>query len=65
MLTHKIDVEVEVCNSYREDILSTVSDEFPLRVEHDYIEKIVTAMLKMKDQCQTEFKQKVRIFSCS
>ncbi|XP_023326178.1 nucleotide exchange factor SIL1 [Eurytemora carolleeae] len=42
----------------REDILSTVSDEFPLRVEHDYIEKIVTAMLKMKDQCQTEFKQK-------
>ena len=27
--------------TYREDILSTVSEDFPLRAEHDVIEKII------------------------
>ena len=40
--------------------MTTVSDEFPVRAEHDYIEKIVSAMLKLKDQCHTQFKQKVK-----
>lgn len=38
----------------RDDILSTVSDEFPLRAEHDSIEKILGAMVRMVPACKTE-----------
>jgi len=38
----------------RDDILSTVSEEFPLRAEHDSIEKILGAMVRMVPTCKTE-----------
>lgn len=39
----------------RDDILSAVSEDFPLRVEHDSIEKILLAMQGMKEQCGAEY----------
>jgi len=38
----------------REDILSTVSEDFPLRAEHDSIEKILGAMVRMVPACKSE-----------
>jgi len=38
----------------RDDILSTVSEDFPLRAEHDSIEKILGAMVRMVPACKTE-----------
>ena len=39
---------------FRDDILSTVSDDFPLRAEHDSIEKILGAMVRMVPACRSE-----------
>jgi len=38
----------------RDDLLSTVSEDFPLRAEHDSIEKILGAMVRMVPACKTE-----------
>jgi len=38
----------------RDDLLSTVSEEFPLRAEHDSIEKILGAMVRMVPTCKSE-----------
>ena len=38
----------------RDDIFSTVSEDFPLRAEHDSIEKILGAMVRMVPACKTE-----------
>jgi len=40
--------------SRRDDILSTVRDDFPLRAEHDSIEKILGAMVRMVPACKVE-----------
>lgn len=37
----------------RDDILSTVSEEFSLRAEHDTVEKILSAMVKMVPTCKS------------
>ena len=39
--------------STRDDILSTVSEEFSLRAEHDTVEKILSAMVKMVPTCKS------------
>jgi len=39
----------------REDILSTMREDFPLRTEHDSIEKILEAMVMMLPVCSEEF----------
>jgi len=41
--------------SRRDDILAAVSDKFPLRVEHDNVEKIVSAMLSLRKECAKDF----------
>jgi len=41
----------------RDDILSTVSEEFPLRAEHDSIEKILGAMVRMVPTCKRELSE--------
>jgi len=38
----------------RDDILSTVSDEFPIRVEHDSIEKILGAIVSLFPSCKND-----------
>merc|ERR1719410_2357693 len=40
----------------RDDILSTVSDEFPIRVEHDSIEKILEICFSRMDSTISEMK---------
>jgi len=47
----------------REDILSTVSDEFPLRAEHDSIEKILGAMVRMVPACKAELAENTELRS--
>jgi len=41
--------------SNRDDILSIVSEEFPIRTEHDTIEKVIGAMVRLRPTCQQEF----------
>jgi len=47
----------------REDILSTVSDDFPLRAEHDSIEKILGAMVRMVPACRAELQHNTELRS--
>ena len=42
--------QVRIC--FRDDILATISEEFPLRAEHDIIEKILEAMRRMTAICK-------------
>jgi len=41
--------------SKRDDIVSTILEEYPVRIEHDSIEKIVKAMSTLVEYCQPAF----------
>jgi len=45
--------------SNRDDILSVVSEEFPIRTEHDTIEKVIGAMVRLHPTCQQEFSSSI------
>lgn len=45
--------------SNRDDILSVVSEEFPIRTEHDTIEKVIGAMVRLRPTCQHEFSSSI------
>jgi len=49
--------------SRRDDILSTVRDDFPLRAEHDSIEKILGAMVRMVPACKGELASNLELRS--